>query len=152
MLLFHFLSYFFFLILQMFFQYISLFYICIVHLYSSTLYKYNYDYLINEIWFLVLMFWYIKYIQNREYKMYLQNENIAKLWILSIFLTIEGLVWENIKLLCEMKLWDKLRKEVIAWKCSVKKVFLRITQNLLENTCVGVSFLTKLQASGLKLC
>ena len=28
-----------------------------------------------------------------------------------------------------------------------KKVFLKITQNLQENTCVGVSFLTKLHAA-----
>ena len=80
------------------------------------------------------MFWSIKYIQNRVYKMYLQNENIAKLWVLSIFLTKEGLN-KYIKLLCEMKLWDKLRR------CSVKKVFLEISQILPENICVGVSFL-----------
>ena len=30
--------------------------------------------------------------------------------------------------------------------CSVRKVFLKISQNLLENTCVRVSFLVKLQA------
>ena len=44
-----------------------------------------------------------------------------------------------------MKLWDKLRTS------SVKKVFLEVSQNLLENTCVGVSFLIKFQASDLKL-
>ena len=32
-------------------------------------------------------------------------------------------------------------------KCSVRKVFLEISQNLQENTCVRVSFLIKLQAS-----
>ena len=57
----------------------------------------------------------------------------------------EGLK-KYIKLLCEMKLWDKLRRG------SVKKVFLEISQNLPENTCVGVSFLIRLQASDLKLC
>ena len=86
------------------------------------------------------MFWSIKYIHNREYKMYWQNEKIAKLWVLSIFLTKEGLN-KYIKLLCEMKLWDKLRR------CSVKKVFLEISQNLPENTCAGVSFLIKSQVS-----
>ena len=39
-----------------------------------------------------------------------------------------------------MKLWDKLQR------CSVKKVFLEISQNLPENTCVGVAFLIKFQA------
>ena len=85
------------------------------------------------------MFWSIKYIHNREYKMYWKNEKIAKLWVLSIFLT-KGLN-KYIKLLCEMKLWDKLRR------CSVKKVFLEISQNLPENTCAGVSFLIKSQVS-----
>ena len=31
------------------------------------------------------------------------------------------------------------------WRCSVKTVFLKISQNSQENTCVGVSFLKKLQ-------
>ena len=48
-----------------------------------------------------------------------------------------------------MKLWDKLQK--VVGKCSVKKVFLKTSQNLLENTFVGVSFLIKLQPSGLNL-
>ena len=33
--------------------------------------------------------------------------------------------------------------------CSVKKVFLEISQNSQENTCARVSFLIKLQALGL---
>ena len=31
-------------------------------------------------------------------------------------------------------------------RCSVKKVFLNISQNSQENTCLGVSFLINLQA------
>ena len=41
--------------------------------------------------------------------------------------------------------------EVVAQGFSVKKVFLKILQNLQENTCIGVSFLIKLQASSLQL-
>ena len=41
-------------------------------------------------------------------------------------------------------LFYKNRGEV-AQRCSVKKVFLEIPQNSHENTCVGVSFLIKLQ-------
>ena len=59
--------------------------------------------------------------------MYWQNEKISKLWALSIFLTKEDLN-KYIKLLCEMKLRDKLRTR------SVKKVFLEISQNLPENS------------------
>ena len=41
-----------------------------------------------------------------------------------------------------------LSSEILLLKwCSVKKVFLEISQNSLENTCVRVSFLIKLQTS-----
>ena len=38
------------------------------------------------------------------------------------------------------------RTEAVAQRYSVKKVFLEIFQNSLENTCARASFLTKLQA------
>ena len=36
--------------------------------------------------------------------------------------------------------------EAVPQRCSVKKVFLEISQNSQESTCARVSFLTKLQA------
>ena len=41
--------------------------------------------------------------------------------------------------------------EAVAQMCSIKKVFLEISQNSQENTCARVSLLIKLQASGLQL-
>ena len=41
-------------------------------------------------------------------------------------------------------------KEAVVWRCSVEKVFIDILQNSQENTCARVSFLTKLQALGLR--
>ena len=35
------------------------------------------------------------------------------------------------------------------WRGSVKKIFLKMSQNLQENTCVQASFLKKLQTLGL---
>ena len=35
--------------------------------------------------------------------------------------------------------------------CSIKKVFLEMSQNLLENTCARISFLIKLQAWSLQI-
>ena len=35
--------------------------------------------------------------------------------------------------------------EAVVQTCSVKKVYLNISQNLQENTCARVSFLIKLQ-------
>ena len=40
--------------------------------------------------------------------------------------------------------------DAVTQKCSVRKMFLEISQNSKENTCAIVSFLIKLQASGLK--
>ena len=40
----------------------------------------------------------------------------------------------------------------VARRCSVKHVFLKVFQNSQDKTCVGVSFLRKLQASSLQLC
>ena len=36
--------------------------------------------------------------------------------------------------------------EAVVQRCSMKKVFLEISQNSQENICAGVSFLIKLQA------
>ena len=41
--------------------------------------------------------------------------------------------------------------EAVACRCSVKKVFLEISQNSQENVCARVSFLIKLHASGLQI-
>ena len=39
------------------------------------------------------------------------------------------------------------RIEEVTWRCSIKKVFLEISQNSQENNCAKVSFLINLQAS-----
>ena len=44
------------------------------------------------------------------------------------------------------------KTETVARRCSVKKVFLEISQHSQESTCARVSFLIKLQAWGLQLC
>ena len=41
--------------------------------------------------------------------------------------------------------------EAVTCRCSVEKVLLKISQNSQENTCAGVSFLIKLQVTGLQL-
>ena len=38
--------------------------------------------------------------------------------------------------------------EAVTRSCSVKKVFLKVSQNSQKNTCARVSFLIKLQTSG----
>ena len=40
-----------------------------------------------------------------------------------------------------------IKTEAVVQRCSVKKVFLKISQNSQENTCARASFLIKLQAS-----
>ena len=46
-------------------------------------------------------------------------------------------------------LWQ-LSSEAVALRCSLKKVFLEISQNLQENACDRVVFLIKLPTSGLQ--
>ena len=38
------------------------------------------------------------------------------------------------------------RKSIMNRKCSTRKLFLKISQYSQENTCVGISFLIKMQA------
>ena len=49
-----------------------------------------------------------------------------------------------------MKIMNSTSSEAVAQRCSVKKVFLEISQNSQENTCTKVSFLMKLPATLLK--
>ena len=42
--------------------------------------------------------------------------------------------------------------EAVVWRCSVKNVFLKISQNSLEDNCVRVSFLIKLQGDAWQRC
>ena len=44
-----------------------------------------------------------------------------------------------------------LLTEAVVRRCSLKKMFLEISQKSQENTCARASFLIKLQASGLQL-
>ena len=44
-----------------------------------------------------------------------------------------------------------LKPEAVTRRCSVKKVFLKISQNIQENSSARVSFLIKLQAGRLQL-
>ena len=46
---------------------------------------------------------------------------------------------------------SKRYKQAVAKRCSVKKMFLEISQNWQENTSARASFLIMLQASGLQL-
>ena len=45
---------------------------------------------------------------------------------------------------------NKLFEEAVAGRCSVQMMFLKISQNSQENTCVRVSFVIKLKAWSLK--
>ena len=104
----------------------------------------QFDYLINETWSLVFMFLCIKCIHSIEYKMYLQNEKMAKLLVFVDFSNKRRS--ENIYNFFAKWNCDELQKEEVVMKRSVKKVFSKISQNLQENTFVGFSFFIKLQA------
>ena len=66
---------------------------------------------------------------------------------LSFFLWLDG-INSRFKSCLDNKLKEA---EAVTQRCSVKKVFLEISQNSQENTCIRVSFLIKLLALGLPL-
>ena len=59
--------------------------------------------------------------------------------------TKRNMAWKKLDLavLILEKIYEKLETKAVARRCFVKKVFLTISQNSHENTCVGVSFLNK---------
>ena len=57
-------------------------------------------------------------------------------------------IWNSLYLISYVMIYWST--EAVARRSSVKKV-LKISQNSQENTCVGFSFLIKLQALGLQL-
>ena len=148
--LFHFLSYFF-----SFFIFLYLFFICnysptLYFIYSSTVSLTKHDFLClcfdlkNAIKCICKM----KRWQNCEF-LICKMKRWQNCEFLLTFLTKEGLN-KHIKLFCKMKLrWITKRRSLR--EVFFHKVFLKIWQNLQESTFVGVSFLIKLQASGLKL-
>ena len=46
-------------------------------------------------------------------------------------------------------LFSSRLKKAVSWRCSLKKMFLEISQNSQENTCARVSCLIKLQTCNL---
>ena len=66
---------------------------------------------------------------------------------LTIFNSLENEYYNEVAILMNISEFA----EAVVQRCSAKKVFLEISQNSQENTCARVSFLIKLQASGLQL-
>ena len=56
--------------------------------------------------------------------------------------------WSSLIWWIKLVLWFSL--QAVTQRCSIKKVFLKISQYSQENTCAKASFLIKLQASGMK--
>ena len=67
----------------------------------------------------------------------------------SIAKFLRTLIFKNIceRLILKISI-SVTNSEAVVQKCSVKKVFLEISQNSQENTCATASFLIKLQALG----
>ena len=69
------------------------------------------------------------------FKVDLEPQILPELISLDVFITISGHVFLYFYVLEEL--------EVVAWKSSIKKVFLNITPNLQENICAGGLFCNK---------
>ena len=70
---------------------------------------------------------------------------------MSVMLLTESKIFNKVSLNLKIKIVVLVLAEAVAQRCSVKKVFLEISQNSQENTCARASFLIKLQVSGMQL-
>ena len=75
---------------------------------------------------------------NKIHLLCTMNESTTKVFVFFLpFSTLHMLYSSNVDKQME-------NKEAVVQRCSVKKVFLEISQKSQENTCARVSFLTKL--------
>ena len=87
------------------------------------------------------MFWSLKYFHNTEYKMYLQNEKIAKLWVFVNFSNKRRFEQILYKTSLQNETVRQITKRSNRREVLYKKDDLKNSQNSPENTCVGISFL-----------
>ena len=76
--------------------------------------------------------------QNQSIKYVLRQKQLT-----SETFTLISLILTEIYMEILRHIWNRYRSS--HQKCCLKKVFLKISENVLENTCKGVSFLKKLQ-------
>ena len=92
----------------------------------------------------------VKCFHNIEYKMYLQNKKMPKLWVFVAFSNKRR--FQRIhKTSFQNETVKQIRKRRIHREVFCKKGVLEIFTKFTGKTFVGVSFLIKLQASGLNL-
>ena len=61
-----------------------------------------------------------------------------------------GAWYKCAKFFSALNLMEKIKLEAVVQRCSVKRVFLEMSQNSQENTCASPSSLIKLQTQGLQ--
>ena len=93
----------------------------------------------------------IKCIHNIEYKMYLQNEKMPKLWVF-VDCSNKRRFLQIYKTSLQNETVRQIRKRRIRREVFRKKGVLENFTKFTGKAFVGVSFLIKLQASGLNLC
>ena len=71
---------------------------------------------------------------------------LARIWTLFMQCMLSGDFKEKVREFIVTHQTFSLMTESVAWKSSVKRVFLKISQNSQESTCARVLFLIKLQA------
>ena len=87
-------------------------------------------------------------IQRQKAKFFIYHRTLKFNCIYKMFIhqNFIPLVTFSIPLKALENFWFVTSTEAVAWKCSVKNIFLKIAQNLQENTCARDSFLIMLQA------
>ena len=75
---------------------------------------------------------------------------ITYLPLVDSFRTKRLFSWRRFLIMENIKNTPQIKPEAVIQRCSINKVFLEISQNSHENICSKVSFLIKLQPSGLQ--
>ena len=89
---------------------------------------------LSDLIFLIKPFWYMTKKSRQKLK-YLENGKSFWGEIKSIFHRFQRIFS------CQRssQTWDCAFKEAVIWRCYVKRVFLKISQNSQENTCARIS-------------
>ena len=92
-----------------------------------------------------------KNVLEGELKLLVEKKRSLHKHFWSIYREVLSVTWPNFTVVkCNSKISNtydhiKFRKSIMSW-CSIKRLSLKISQYSQEKTCVGVSFLMKMQA------
>ena len=96
---------------------------------------------------LAVLFWF-ELIKNQTMQKKKETKNIYP----PSKIALRSMMGQSSTLRLKLLIQFKTASGAVVRRCSIKKLFLEISQNSQENTCAKISFLIKFQVLGLQLC